>query len=74
MTTSVPDTEDIIQDTYVKAHEKLESFRGDSSLKTSKGQRDGGPMFPLFAKMIPSFDDVFDQFAADLKKEAESRK
>ena len=32
----------------------------------------GGPLFPLFAKMIPSFDKSFEQFAADLKKEAEA--
>jgi uncharacterized protein YndB with AHSA1/START domain len=32
----------------------------------------GGPLFPLFAKMIPSFDESFEQFAADLKKEAET--
>jgi len=31
----------------------------------------GGPIFPLFAKMIPSFDDSFNKFAADLKAEAE---
>ena len=31
----------------------------------------GGPIFPLFAKQIPSFDESFEQFAADLKKEAE---
>ncbi|MBL8958389.1 MAG: SRPBCC domain-containing protein, partial [Gemmatimonadetes bacterium] len=33
----------------------------------------GGPIFPLFARMIPSFDAAFDQFAADLKRAAESR-
>ena len=33
----------------------------------------GGPIFPLFAKMIPPFDDAFNQFAADLKKEAEKK-
>lgn len=33
----------------------------------------GGPLFPLFAKMIPSFDASFNQFAADLKKAAEAR-
>ncbi len=33
----------------------------------------GGPIFPLFARMIPPFDDAFDQFAADLKKAAEER-
>ena len=34
ITASVEDTEDIVQDTYVKALEKLDSFRGDSTLKT----------------------------------------
>ncbi len=33
----------------------------------------GGPIFPLFARMIPPFDDSFNQFAADLKKAAEER-
>lgn len=33
----------------------------------------GGPIFPLFAKMIPPFDDAFNQFAADLKKAAEEK-
>lgn len=32
----------------------------------------GGPLFPLFAKYIPSFDQSFEQFTADLKKEAET--
>jgi uncharacterized protein YndB with AHSA1/START domain len=32
----------------------------------------GGFMFPLFANKIPSFDQSFEQFAADLKKEAEA--
>ncbi|MEO9513588.1 MAG: SRPBCC domain-containing protein [Flavobacteriaceae bacterium] len=31
----------------------------------------GGFMFPLFANKIPSFDASFEQFTADLKKEAE---
>jgi uncharacterized protein YndB with AHSA1/START domain len=31
----------------------------------------GGIMFPLYAKMIPPFDEAFDQFAGDLKKESE---
>ena len=33
----------------------------------------GGPLFPLFARMIPSFDASFDQFAADLKRAAEAQ-
>ena len=32
----------------------------------------GGPLFPLFAKYLPSFDESFERFAADLKKEAET--
>jgi len=46
--------------------------------KTSTGsalfsmtEKIGGPLFPLFARMIPSFDKSFEQFAADIKKEAE---
>ena len=31
----------------------------------------GGPLFSLFAKMIPPFDDAFDAYARDLKVEAE---
>jgi uncharacterized protein YndB with AHSA1/START domain len=31
----------------------------------------GGLMFPMYAKMIPPFDNAFDQFANDLKKESE---
>jgi uncharacterized protein YndB with AHSA1/START domain len=31
----------------------------------------GGPVFPLFASKIPSFDASFEQFAADLKTAAE---
>lgn len=34
MTASVQDAEDIIQETYLKAHAKLDSFRGESTLKT----------------------------------------
>ena len=34
ITASVPDTEDIIQDTWIKASDKLETFKGNSTLKT----------------------------------------
>ncbi len=34
ITASVQDSEDIVQDTYIKASTKLDSFRGDSSAKT----------------------------------------
>lgn len=32
----------------------------------------GGPIFPLFVRFIPSFDESFNQTAADLKKAAEA--
>ena len=34
ITASIADAEDIIHDTYIKAADKLHTFRGDSSLKT----------------------------------------
>ncbi len=34
MTASVQDAEDIVQDTYLKAQSKIDTFRGESSLKT----------------------------------------
>ncbi|HYF68632.1 MAG TPA: sigma factor [Ohtaekwangia sp.] len=34
MTASVEETEHLVQDTYVRAHEKLNTFREESSLKT----------------------------------------
>lgn len=33
----------------------------------------GGPLFPLFARLIPSFDESFEQFANDLKRESETK-
>ena len=34
MTASVQDTEDIVQDAYIKAYSKIDTFRAESSLKT----------------------------------------
>ena len=34
MTASVEDTEDLMQDTFIKASQNIQSFKGDSSLKT----------------------------------------
>ncbi len=34
MTASVQDTEDIVQEAYLKAHSRMDTFRGESSLKT----------------------------------------
>ncbi len=44
---------------------------GDGTVTFTMHERIGGLMFPLYAKYIPSFDDSFDRFAADLKQEAE---
>jgi len=38
----------------------------------SMTEKIGGPLFPLFAGAIPSFDESFERYAADLKKEAET--
>ncbi|MBK9146982.1 MAG: SRPBCC domain-containing protein [Flavobacteriales bacterium] len=45
---------------------------GDGSIAFTMHERIGGLMFPMYAKYIPSFDASFDEFAADLKKEAET--
>lgn len=45
---------------------------GEGRVLFSMTERIGGPLFPLFARMIPSFDESFEMFAADLKKEAET--
>ncbi len=41
--------------------------------KFTMTEKIGGLMFPLFASKIPSFDESFETFAADLKKAAESK-
>ena len=46
--------------------------KSGSGTQFSMSERIGGLLFPLFAGMIPSFDDSFDKFAADLKQEAET--
>lgn len=43
----------------------------NGSVTFTMTEKIGGPLFPLFAKMIPPFDSAFEQFANDLKKEAE---
>lgn len=45
---------------------------GNGLTNFSMNERIGGPIFPLFGKMIPPFDKSFEQFASDLKKEAET--
>ena len=45
---------------------------GNGLTNFAMNEKIGGPVFPLFAKMIPSFDKSFEQFASDLKMEAET--
>ena len=49
----------------------IEKGQGGSVLFTMR-EKIGGPLFPLFAGMIPSFDESFEKSAADLKREAET--
>ncbi len=44
---------------------------GDELTNFMMTEKIGGPMFPLFAKIIPPFDQSFEKFANDLMKEAE---
>jgi uncharacterized protein YndB with AHSA1/START domain len=47
--------------------------RGEgNSTHFSMWEKIGGPFFPLFAGSIPSFDETFERYAADLKREAET--
>lgn len=43
----------------------------NGTLTFSMTEKIGGLMFPMYAKMIPSFDQSFEQFASDLKEESE---
>ena len=43
----------------------------DGTITFGMGERIGGLMYPLYARHLPDFDESFEQFAADLKNEAE---
>ena len=45
---------------------------GNGLTNFSMNEKIGGPLFPLFAKMIPPFDEAFEQYVKDLKNEAET--
>lgn len=49
----------------------IDKGQGGAVLFTMR-EKIGGPLFPLFSGMIPSFDESFEKFAADLKREAET--
>ena len=43
----------------------------DNTITFSMTEKIGGLMFPMYAKYIPPFDESFEQFGSDLRKEAE---
>ena len=43
-----------------------------STVRFTMTEKIGGPLFPLFAGFIPSFDESFERYATDLKREAVS--
>lgn len=47
------------------------SKNDNGSVAFTMTEKIGGLMFPMYAKYIPPFDTSFEQFAIDLKKEAE---
>ena len=49
------------------------SEQGNGIVQFTMSEKIGGPIFPLFAKLIPPFDESFEAFAMDLKKAAESK-
>jgi uncharacterized protein YndB with AHSA1/START domain len=47
--------------------------KGESGgVSFTMSEKIGGLFFPLYGRYIPPFDETFEQFAADLKKEAEA--
>lgn len=46
--------------------------KGNGMTEFSMTEKIGGFMFPLYSKMIPPFDETFEKFARDLKRESEA--
>lgn len=44
---------------------------GSGTVVFAMQEKIGGLLFPLYGRYIPPFDEAFEHFAADLKKEAE---
>ena len=59
-------------DAMVKREYKL-TPNSNGQTNFAMTEKIGGPLFPLFAKMIPPFDESFEKFANDLKEEAENK-
>ena len=68
----IPNQKMVWGDAMGKRVYQLDNVDNQTS-RFTMNEKIGGLMFPLFAKKIPSFDKSFEQFAADLKKEVESK-
>lgn len=66
----IPEKEMVWGDAMGKRIYKLEKS-GEGKIVFSMSEKIGSFMFPLFANKIPPFDEAFETFAADLKREAE---
>lgn len=53
--------------------EYLIADKGNGKVTFAMTEKIGGLMFPLYAKMIPPFDESFENFANDLKTAAEKK-
>lgn len=67
-----PETRFVWGDSQGNREYKLDD-KGDGTVTFSMTEKIGGLMFPLYAKYIPPFDESFEQYAADLKREAEAQ-
>ena len=65
----IPEKEMVWGDAMGKRLYKLE--KSGNKVVFSMSEKIGSFMFPLFANKIPPFDEAFETFAADLKREAE---
>ena len=66
----VPEQKLVWGDMLGKRTYRLEN-QADGKTHFRMSEKIGGLMFPLFASKIPSFDESFEQFVVDLKREAE---
>ncbi|MEZ4417092.1 MAG: SRPBCC domain-containing protein [Gemmatimonadota bacterium] len=46
--------------------------QGPNNVRFTMTERIGGALFPLYGRFIPSFDESFERFSADLKGAAET--
>lgn len=65
----VPNVEMVWKGNMGKREFYLEEYSGKTLFRMT--ETIGGPLFPLFSRMIPPFDESFEAFASDLKNHVE---